>query len=101
MNKPLQAFMTQVAPMPGDEMPERGMQCHASSALDVQVAGGHYKDMKIQVVEYIHANGIPYFEGNVIKYVSRWRAKGGVADLEKAKHYIDLLIELESRGRKT
>ena len=65
------------------------------SALDVQVAGGHYKDLKIQPVEYIHANGIGYFEGNVIKYVSRWRSKGGVADLEKARHYIDLLIELE------
>lgn len=67
------------------------------SALDVQVAGKHYKDMAIQPVEFIHANGIGYFEGNVIKYVSRWRAKGGVADLEKAKHYIDLLIELESK----
>jgi hypothetical protein len=67
------------------------------SALDVQVAGGHYKDLKIQPVEYIHANGIGYFEGNVIKYVSRWRAKGGLADLEKARHYIDMLIELERR----
>lgn len=63
--------------------------------LDVQVAGTHYKDMKIQPVEFIHANGIGYFEGNVIKYVSRWRAKGGKADLEKAKHYIELLLQLE------
>ncbi len=68
-----------------------------ASALGVQVAGKHYKDMAIQPVEFIHANGIGYFEGNVIKYVSRWRSKGGVADLEKAKHYIDLLIELESK----
>jgi hypothetical protein len=67
------------------------------SALDVQVAGNHYKDQLIQPVEYIHANGIGYFEGNVIKYVSRWRKKNGIADLEKAKHYIDLLIELETR----
>jgi hypothetical protein len=67
------------------------------SSLDMQVAGGHYKDLKIQPVEFIHANGIGYFEGNVIKYVSRWRAKGGVADLEKARHYIDMLIELERR----
>lgn len=66
-------------------------------ALDVQVGGGHYKGMKIQPVEFIHANGIGYFEGNVIKYVTRWRAKGGVADLEKARHYIDLLIELEGK----
>jgi len=64
-------------------------------ALDVQVSGNHYKDLAIQPVEYIHANNIGYFEGNVIKYVSRWRNKNGVKDLEKAKHYIDLLIELE------
>lgn len=67
------------------------------SALEVQVAGDHYKALAIQPVEYIHANGIGYFEGNVIKYVTRWRTKGGVADLEKAKHYIELLIELEGR----
>jgi len=69
----------------------------AVPALKVQVAGNHYKDMKIQPVEYIYANQIPYLEGNVIKYVSRWKLKGGVADLEKAKHYIDLLIEMESK----
>jgi hypothetical protein len=69
-----------------------------TSPLDVQVDGNHYKQMKIQPVEYIHANGIPYLEGNVIKYISRWRNKNGVADLEKAKHYIELLIELEGRN---
>ena len=62
-------------------------------ALTQQVAGTHYKNMAIQPVEYIHANGLGYFEGNVIKYVSRWRKKGGLSDLEKAKHYIQLLIE--------
>ena len=67
------------------------------SALDRQVQGGHYKDMAVQPVEFIHANGIGYFEGNVIKYVTRWRKKNGIADLEKAKHYIELLIELEAR----
>ena len=65
------------------------------SALDVQPGGSHYKDMKIQPVEFIHANNIPYFEGNVIKYVCRHRNKNGLQDLEKAKHYIELLIELE------
>ena len=69
----------------------------AFNALDKQVAGNHYKDLPIQPVEYIHANALGYFEGNVIKYVSRWRKKNGMADLEKAKHYIELLIELESR----
>ena len=68
------------------------------SALEKQVSGGHYKSLKIQPIEYIHANGIPFAEGSVIKYVTRWRDKGGIADLEKAKHFIELLIELE-QGR--
>ena len=67
------------------------------TALNKQVAGNHYKDLPIQPVEYIHANALGYFEGNVIKYISRWRKKNGIADLEKAKHYIELLIELENR----
>lgn len=67
-------------------------------AIHKQVAGSHYKDMPIQPVEYIYANALGYFEGNVIKYISRWRKKGGVADLEKAKHYVELLIEMENRN---
>jgi hypothetical protein len=70
----------------------------AFDALAKQVAGSHYKDLPIQPVEFIYANAIGYFEGNVIKYVSRWRKKNGIADLEKAKHYIELLIELETRN---
>jgi len=65
------------------------------STLDEQVGGNHYKKLKIQPIEYIHANDIGFMEGNVIKYVSRWREKNGIKDLEKAKHYIELLIELE------
>ena len=65
------------------------------SAKDIQVGGSHYKDMKIQPVEYIVANDLGYCEGNVVKYVSRWKSKGGVDDLRKARHYIDLLIEGE------
>lgn len=67
------------------------------SALGTQVGGQHYLKLAIQPVEYIHANGIGYFEGNVIKYVSRWRNKNGIADLEKAMHYLNLLIELEGK----
>lgn len=69
------------------------------SALNTQVSGDHYKSLKIQPIEFIHANGIPFAEGNVIKYVSRWRAKGGLADLEKAKHFLELLIELETKAQ--
>ena len=71
------------------------------SALKTQVSGDHYKGMAIQPVEFIYSNGIGYMEGNVIKYVSRWRSKGGIADLEKAKHYIDLLIELENKSNQS
>lgn len=67
------------------------------SPLETQINGSHYKELAIQPVEYIYANDIPYIEGNIIKYVTRWRSKGGVADLHKAKHYIDLLLELEKR----
>ena len=67
------------------------------NALDIQVAGDHYKAMPIQPVEFIHANNIPYCEANAIKYLCRWRKKGGIADLEKAKHYIDLLIQMETQ----
>lgn len=66
--------------------------------LEVQVAGNHYKKLKIQPIEYIHANGIPFAEGSAIKYLTRWRDKGGIKDLEKARHFIDLLIELETRN---
>lgn len=68
------------------------------SALKKQCGGNHYRQMAIQPIEFIHANGIPFAEGNVIKYVSRWRAKNGIADLEKARHFIDLLIELERKA---
>jgi hypothetical protein len=68
-----------------------------ATALDVQVGGEHYKKFSIQPVEFIHANGIPFIEGNIIKYIVRWREKNGVKDLEKVKHYVDLLIQLEHR----
>lgn len=64
-------------------------------ALAHQEGGDHYKKLKIQPVEYIHANGLPFCEGSVVKYVTRWRDKGGIADLKKARHFIDLLIEME------
>lgn len=69
----------------------------ANSALKRQVGGSHYKDFAIQPIEYIHANGLGFLEGNALKYLSRYKSKGGVQDLEKAKHYIDLLIELETK----
>lgn len=63
--------------------------------LAVQVGGAHYKTMKIQHVEFIHANGIPYIEANAIKYICRHKQKNGRQDIEKAIHYLQILLELE------
>jgi len=65
------------------------------SPLNKQVAGNHYKDMKIQPVEYCQGNGLNYCESNVIKYISRHRNKNGRQDLEKAKHMLEMLIAME------
>ena len=67
------------------------------SANEIQVAGSHYKTKAIQPWDYIAANELGYFEGNIVKYVSRWRDKGGVQDLLKARHYLDKLIELQNK----
>ena len=68
------------------------------SANEIQVAGSHYKTKAVQPWDYIAANELGYFEGNIVKYVSRWRDKGGVDDLRKAKHYLEKLIELQIKS---
>ena len=68
------------------------------SALEIQVGGSHYKDMAIQPMEYSMANKLDACQHTAIKYITRFREKGGVQDLEKAKHVIDMLIEFETRG---
>ena len=67
-------------------------------AMQIQVGGQHYKKLKIQPLEYALENQLGICEHAIIKYVSRWRDKGGVEDLRKAKHYIDILIERECNG---
>jgi len=62
-------------------------------ANDMQVGGAHYKDGTIQCWDYIVSNNIGYLEGNVIKYVSRYKNKNGMQDLLKAQHYLAKLIE--------
>ena len=69
-----------------------------SPALSRQEGGRHYKDLPIQPIEYIFANGLGFCEGSVLKYITRWRNKGGVEDLRKARHYLDLLIEQEVKS---
>jgi hypothetical protein len=67
----------------------------AASALDTQVGGNHYKDMAIQPIEFTHKNGLNFCQGNIIKYATRYKAKNGVEDLKKVKHYAELLAKLE------
>lgn len=57
-----------------------------------QVGGNHYKSLAIQSMEYNYINNIPYVEGVIIKYVTTWRTREGLLDLEKARHYLDFLI---------
>jgi len=71
-----------------------------SKALDTQVGGGHYKDMAIQPMEYSMKNGLDACQHTAIKYISRFRGKGGIEDLKKAKHVIDMLIEFEEAKTK-
>ncbi len=64
-----------------------------SDALMLAPGSEHYKECAIEPLQYIEANRLGFHEGNIVKYVSRWRIKGGVADLMKAKFYIERLIE--------
>lgn len=66
-------------------------------ATSKQVGGDHYAVMKIQPIEFILANELGFCEGNVIKYLCRYKRKNGLEDLKKARQYLDFLIERESR----
>lgn len=68
-----------------------------SDVNHTQVGGCHYLNSPIQCWDYIASAQLGYFEGNVVKYVSRHREKDGLQDLKKARHYLDKLIELETR----
>ncbi len=70
------------------------------NAFDTQVGGDHYKNMGIQPTEYILANEMPFVEGCIVKYATRWRDKGGLKDLEKIIHYAQILIENEIKNNK-
>jgi len=63
------------------------------SVYKKQIGGDHYLKMKIQPSEFINRNKLQFAEGNAIKYICRHASKGEVKDLEKAKHYIDMIID--------
>lgn len=64
--------------------------------IDKQIGGSHYENLAIQPIEFILKNNLPFCEGNVVKYICRWRQKGGVEDLYKAKQYLQFLIDIEN-----
>ena len=63
--------------------------------LTAQVGGDHYKNLVIQPVEYITANNLSYLQGSVIKYVTRYQDKNGIEDLQKAIHFVKMIIQEE------
>lgn len=65
------------------------------SALQTQQGGSHYKDLAIQPIQYIHANGLDFFQGNMLKYLTRHKAKNGADDLRKVIHYAQLALEMQ------
>ena len=65
------------------------------SALNVQEGGDHYKKLKIQPIEFIHANELDFLQGNVVKYITRHKDENGAADVRKALHYCQLILELQ------
>ena len=64
------------------------------SANDKQVDGNHYKST-IQHWDYVIANELDYFQAQITKYVTRWKKKNGIKDLEKAQHFLEKYIEVE------
>ena len=64
------------------------------SALDIQEGGDHYKKYKIQPVEFAFANNMPFLDANAFKYICRHADKNGIADLRKARHYLELMAEM-------
>lgn len=68
---------------------------NTTTANATQHGGDHYRNKPVQPWDFIAANGLDFFQGNIVKYVVRFREKHGVQDLEKARHYLDKLIELE------
>lgn len=62
-------------------------------ATERQVGGSHYKDLPIQPGKYIRTNGLGWYEGNIVKYITRYKQKGGRQDIEKVIHYAQLILE--------
>lgn len=71
------------------------LEAQTNNPLENQVGGNHYKQFKIQPVEFIHANGLDFLQGNIVKYVSRHKFKNGAEDVKKIIHYAELILKME------
>lgn len=100
MNKMVQPFCS-LCGLRGHTPKHCGLHLHDGevqplvNSLNEQIGGDHYKGLEIQPVEFIHANGLTFLEGNIIKYVCRHAKKGGRKDIEKVIHYARMLLDLE------
>lgn len=83
------------------EKTEFGQKLDGTNALNKQIGGDHYKNMAIQPVEFCMKNSLNFCVSSAIKYLCRYKNKNGKQDLEKARHFIDLLIEIEYPEKET
>ena len=78
------------------EFKKTNLEKQAKMATNRQVGGSHYKDCKIQPIDYIMENNLTFCEGNALKYITRHRRKGeGAKDIHKAIHYLEMILEME------
>lgn len=75
------------------------LEVNSFDPFSKQIGGDHYKSMGIQPIEYIIANNLGWCEGNIVKYISRWQQKGGIADIDKVIHYAEILKQLVTKKK--
>ena len=106
INKTTQQIQEVKQQMKGDTTNEKtidkpkNINADETDTIKAQYGGTHYTVLQIQPWEIIEANGLDFWEGNVIKYVLRYKNKNKAEDLKKARHYLDYLIARESKERK-
>lgn len=93
LEKTLQDVYNREQNMEANEERLASIKHNVLTANSKQEGGDHYKNKTIQPWDYIIANDLGYLEGNIVKYVSRWKDKNGVEDLKKAQHYLQKLVE--------
>lgn len=78
-----------------DVVVKKDQPTSCQGALNTQVGGSHHSTLKIQPIEYIHANGLDFFQGNIVKYITRYKMENGAEDVRKIIHYCQLILQLQ------